>query len=159
MFEDVEALGREMGDVRTADMAGLLAESLSYLQGRPQEAMPVNDALLASLPDTHAFVPWLLRNRGYALAQLGEFGSPPRLRLRVSPRSLHGCKPRHRLRAGGLPSVWSVRRSVGRPDPERTGRTERAARDRRCSRCSASCFCLASPSEPPGEPGGSEAAT
>ena len=71
MFEDVEALGREMGDVRTADMAGLLAESL-VTAGPTQEAMPVNDALLASLPDTHAFVPWLLRNRGYALAQLGD---------------------------------------------------------------------------------------
>ena len=34
--------------------------------------MPVIDALLSSLPDTHAFVPWVLRNRGYALAQLGD---------------------------------------------------------------------------------------
>ena len=48
-----------------------MAESL-VLQGRPTEAIPIIGELLGSLPDMHPFAPWLLRNQGYALTQLGE---------------------------------------------------------------------------------------
>ncbi len=71
MFDQAEALVREVGDEYAADVAGLRAESL-VLQGLPHEAIPVIDALLSSLPAKHHFVPWVLRNRGYALAQTGD---------------------------------------------------------------------------------------
>ena len=72
MFDDAEALVREVGEPDlAAGVAGMRAESL-ILQGRPSEALPVNDELLSSLPAAHAYVPWLLRNRGYALAQFNE---------------------------------------------------------------------------------------
>jgi hypothetical protein len=48
--------------------------------------MPVIDALLASLPAKHHFVPWVLRNRGYAQAQSGD-PTGAELTLRESLRS------------------------------------------------------------------------
>jgi class 3 adenylate cyclase/tetratricopeptide (TPR) repeat protein len=71
MFEEVEELSRAVGDAsRSADVAGLRAESM-LLQERPDEAVRIIHALLGSLPKTHPFVPWLLRNRGFALMQSG----------------------------------------------------------------------------------------
>ena len=74
MFEQAEALVREVGDEHAADVAGLQAEAL-ILQGRPTEALPIIDSLIGSLSTTHPFAPWLLRNRAYALAQSGDLAA------------------------------------------------------------------------------------
>ncbi len=71
MFDELAALDREVGDMHSSDVASLLAESY-ILQGLPADALPIIDDLLEALPATHRFSPWLLRNRGYALAQSGE---------------------------------------------------------------------------------------
>ena len=72
IFGQVEALSREVGDAsRSVDVAGLRAESL-VLQDRPRDAIEVIDEVLRSLPATHPHMPWLLRTRGYALAELHE---------------------------------------------------------------------------------------
>jgi class 3 adenylate cyclase/tetratricopeptide (TPR) repeat protein len=68
MFDDAEALVHRVGDEHSVDVKGLRAESL-ILQDRPDEALPIIDGLMGSLPAKHPFAPWLLRNRGYAQAQ------------------------------------------------------------------------------------------
>jgi class 3 adenylate cyclase/tetratricopeptide (TPR) repeat protein len=68
MFEGAQALVKEVGDEHAADVISLRAESL-ILGGRPDEALPLIDGLVQTLPTSHAFLPLLLRMRGYALAQ------------------------------------------------------------------------------------------
>jgi tetratricopeptide (TPR) repeat protein len=93
MFDQAEALVREVGDEHAADVAGLRAESL-VLEGRAGEAIAVIDALMTSLPSEHPFVPWLLRNRGYALAQAGDRAGAQRT-LRNSLRSARSIGADH----------------------------------------------------------------
>jgi tetratricopeptide (TPR) repeat protein len=93
MFDEAEALVRELGDEYAADVAGLRAECL-VLQGRPDEAAPLIDGLLSTLPTNHPFVPWLLRNRGYASAQNGDRAGAQRS-LRESLRSARSLGADH----------------------------------------------------------------
>ncbi len=71
MFEEAEALLKHVGDEHAADVISLRAESL-ILQGRPDDALPLIDGLVRTLPGSHAFIPLVLRMRGYALAQRGD---------------------------------------------------------------------------------------
>ena len=50
MFEEAEALVKEVGDEHAADVISLRAESL-ILQGRPDEALPLIDGLVADAPE------------------------------------------------------------------------------------------------------------
>jgi class 3 adenylate cyclase/tetratricopeptide (TPR) repeat protein len=91
IFEEVEAISREVGDAsRSADVAGFLAEFL-ILQGRSDEANVVNEEVLSPLPATHPLVPWLLRNHGYVMAQSNQGDAA----AQTLCRSLEAARARH----------------------------------------------------------------